>query len=233
MDSLLLSISKRYQQFSSVDRRIADLIIEQPKEIVHMPVKLLAVKARVSESALVRFAKRIGLSGIKQLKVEIAKELHTIDIVTSDEHIVGHMIDEATHYLQFAQKFIQQATISHCAKRISNARKILLFSSAQYKIGFQYLDERLKQLGFAPIYCDQRCTLQQYLKFMNEMDLLIIGTNDKLQITTNVPIINITNQNAYKGQEVIRIIPHERLPQLDLLIFMLIIEMMIEELKKD
>ncbi|RXK17855.1 MurR/RpiR family transcriptional regulator [Macrococcus sp. DPC7161] len=233
MDSLLLSISKRYQQFSSVDRRIADLIIEQPKEIVHMPVKLLAVKACVSESALVRFAKRIGLSGIKQLKVEIAKELHTIDVVTSDEHTVGHMIDEATYYLQFAQKFIQQETISHCAKRISNARKILLFSSAQYQLGIQYLDERLKQLGYTPIYCSQECSLPQYLKYMNEMDLLILGTNDKLQMTTNVPMINVTNQKAYKGREVIRIIPHERLPQFDILIFMLIVEMLIKELKKD
>ena len=44
-----------------------------------MPVKEIAKNSETSDAAIVRFAKRIGLKGIKELKVELAKELHTLD----------------------------------------------------------------------------------------------------------------------------------------------------------
>ncbi len=40
---------------------------------------MFSVLSQISDAAIVRFSKRIGLTGIKELKVELAKELHTLE----------------------------------------------------------------------------------------------------------------------------------------------------------
>ena len=67
---------------------------ENPNKVINMPVKEIAKHSSTSDAAIVRFAKRIGLQGIKELKVELAKELHTLE-----QEKISRVIDleEDTH----------------------------------------------------------------------------------------------------------------------------------------
>lgn len=62
-----------------VERRVARFMLDNPTKIINMPVKEIARHSDTSDAAIVRFSKRIGLAGIKELKVELAKELHTLE----------------------------------------------------------------------------------------------------------------------------------------------------------
>lgn len=75
MFSVLSQIKKRLEYMTPVERRIADFMLNNPNKVINMPVKEIAKNSETSDAAIVRFAKRIGLKGIKELKVELAKEI--------------------------------------------------------------------------------------------------------------------------------------------------------------
>ena len=73
MFSVLSQINKRLEYMTPVEQRIANFMLENPNKVINMPVKDIAKHSSTSDAAIVRFAKRIGLQGIKELKVELAK----------------------------------------------------------------------------------------------------------------------------------------------------------------
>ena len=79
MFSVLSQIRKRFEYMTPVEQRIANFMLDNPTKVINMPVKDIARNSDTSDAAIVRFSKRIGLAGIKELKVELAKELHTLE----------------------------------------------------------------------------------------------------------------------------------------------------------
>lgn len=58
---------------TAAEKRIADLILQNPEEIVRMTGKEAESRLYVSKSALYRFCRKLGLDGFNELKFELAK----------------------------------------------------------------------------------------------------------------------------------------------------------------
>jgi len=72
--NLILRIKHYYPVFSETQIRIADFIIGNPKELVHLSVSDVAEVCQVSEATVVRFSKTIGFSGFRDMKLAYALE---------------------------------------------------------------------------------------------------------------------------------------------------------------
>jgi len=57
------------------DRKIAGYILQRPAQMVQLPIKKLAQEIGVSEATIVRFSKKIGYSGLLNLKADLKREL--------------------------------------------------------------------------------------------------------------------------------------------------------------
>lgn len=60
------------------DRRVAEVVLEFPHEVIHMTVAELAQRAGSAESTAVRCCHKLGYGGYQDLKIHLAREL-TID----------------------------------------------------------------------------------------------------------------------------------------------------------
>lgn len=136
MYSVLGQITQMYDTFTPVEKRIADLMIDQPVKVVNLPIKEIAKMAGTSEAAIVRFSKRLGLSGIKVVKVELARELHTIDIekkpskiefTDSVEVLKEKVFNNSIQALYNTEKILSPKIIDDAAQTIIKAKRMMIF----------------------------------------------------------------------------------------------------------
>lgn len=62
---------------SEAEQRVAAAILNQPREVVFLPVKALAGRIGVSEATIVRCCRSLGYSGLRELKLALAAETLT------------------------------------------------------------------------------------------------------------------------------------------------------------
>ena len=75
MDELLLKIHQLLPDMNATERKIADYVLEQPYELIQLPLRELANAIGVSQAAWVRFFKLLGFSGLKEVKQAISSSL--------------------------------------------------------------------------------------------------------------------------------------------------------------
>lgn len=73
----LIKINQRMPEFTPSDKKIAKFIVDNPKLILNSNTQQLASMIETSQSAIIRFVKKIGYKGYVDLKLDIAKSLET------------------------------------------------------------------------------------------------------------------------------------------------------------
>ncbi len=74
MESILQSIKLLYEQMGPAEKRVADYILEHTDDIVGMSISELSSKCQCGDATLVRFSRRLDLSGFGALKIKLAGE---------------------------------------------------------------------------------------------------------------------------------------------------------------
>ena len=78
---------KKREDFTPTEVTIADFILEHTKEVIDLPLEQLASTLYVSKSSIIRFCKKLGFKGHKELCVQLAKEMNTF--LVTNETITG------------------------------------------------------------------------------------------------------------------------------------------------
>jgi DNA-binding MurR/RpiR family transcriptional regulator len=73
--SLLPVIKSSLPSMHRVERAIARVLLEQPREVLHMTVSQLAKTAGAADSSIVRFCKTMGFESYIQMKLKLAAEI--------------------------------------------------------------------------------------------------------------------------------------------------------------
>ena len=71
----LLTIKNQYHTLTAAEQTIADYILQNSQEVIHMPIDALARNAGVAKSAIIRWCKSLGFDGYSDLKIALAMEL--------------------------------------------------------------------------------------------------------------------------------------------------------------
>lgn len=74
-ENVRVYISNVLGGLGETDQHIARFILEQPATVAQMPVRKLAEAISVSEATIVRFCKKIGYTGLLELKAALKREL--------------------------------------------------------------------------------------------------------------------------------------------------------------
>ncbi|ELD7554833.1 MurR/RpiR family transcriptional regulator, partial [Listeria monocytogenes] len=70
---LLATISSYFPSLSKSEQKVAQLILSNPDEVENLSINDLALMANVGESTIVRFSRKIGLTGFQDLKIALVK----------------------------------------------------------------------------------------------------------------------------------------------------------------
>lgn len=73
-----------YSTLRPAERKVADVILKDPEQVVHLSITELAWQAKVSDATVVKFCKRLGCKGFQEFRILLAQ-----DVVTKREPIYG------------------------------------------------------------------------------------------------------------------------------------------------
>ena len=133
MDKISLNIKLLYSEMGKAEKRIADWIEQNPGKIISLSIVELAEQCKCSEATIVRFSKRLGLSGYQELKISLAAEKGGSAVST-------HITKEDTAYeiyekvcndiylsLEKTKNSLNPDAIALSAKKLCDAGKIVVF----------------------------------------------------------------------------------------------------------
>ena len=73
--ALIMKIRSFLPEMSQAEKRIAQNVLANPREIVQMSITELAARSKVSDATVVRFCRRLGMQGYQEMKVTLAQDL--------------------------------------------------------------------------------------------------------------------------------------------------------------
>lgn len=73
----LAAIRGSYPQFSDKEKKIADFVLNDPRNIIHLTINQIADELNLAESTIFRFCQRIGFKGFQAFKISLASEVVT------------------------------------------------------------------------------------------------------------------------------------------------------------
>ena len=179
-------IRKEYATLSKVNQRIADHILHFPSEVIKQTASEIGKASNASSATVVRFVKKIGYTGLEDLKVSLASEQvvkkneHIIDpIVSSDDTLdvlcgkVETLIKETTTDV-FAG--MDQGSLKRAIERVKQSRRIYLFGIGSSSLIAYDLFHKFNRAGKeANFVFDSHIGLEM-LTYATEEDVVIAVT---------------------------------------------------------
>jgi DNA-binding MurR/RpiR family transcriptional regulator len=135
MPSVELSLNSLYRKLSTVEKRLADFILASPERIPGLSVKQIASGASASVAAVSRLVRKAGFAGLKDFKLELAREravppayfYKAIEAEDSDAELVTKVFLGNRQSLEDTLKLLDPAALAQAVRRMVRARALLFF----------------------------------------------------------------------------------------------------------
>lgn len=134
--SSLLRIRQLYPTLAQNDRKLADFLLTNPEQASHLSSQKLAQQTGVSQSAVVKFAQKLGYKGFPALKQalseivmtpEQAVTLHNQILSTDSLKIVGEkLLAEKTAALRATLDINNEQRLTEALEMLRSARRVIL-----------------------------------------------------------------------------------------------------------
>lgn len=117
------------------DRKVADVVLDDPKRIMNATVGETAALAEVSQPTVLRFATAIGCSGFQDFKIRLAQSLalgtpatHSVLLDTDEPEVIAEKVfDYTMTSLDWARSKLDKAALHKAIDVLSGARSIIFF----------------------------------------------------------------------------------------------------------
>lgn len=131
----LLKLQGILRSLTDSERRVADTILEAPREVIHLSITGIAERARVSDATVIRLCKRLGMQGYQELKLAVAQDLVTPteriyeDVKESDtvEDILNKVFQATKRSLDYTRSIIDAAQLEEAVAVILKAGKVHIY----------------------------------------------------------------------------------------------------------
>ncbi|WP_303148859.1 MurR/RpiR family transcriptional regulator [uncultured Megasphaera sp.] len=146
-----------YGGLTKSERRIADYIVNHTGEVMEQTVSDLAVHAQSSEITISRFCKKLGCSGLKELKLMLAAELsaapqktfHDIQAGDTGRDVAAKVFANIAEGLQDTLSLLDYDALDAAARLLLKARRIYVFGFGNSATVCMDMATRFLRLGLA------------------------------------------------------------------------------------
>lgn len=153
-------IRNNMQSFSGVGTRIAEFILKNAEQCIHMTVIQFAEACATSEASVVRFCKNLGYSGFHDLKIYLASELSLqgepmlSELQTGDDELVilQKVFASEIHAMQKTMEIIDVAAFKAAVDAILYSRKVEFYAYGNSRPIVHDAQYRLLKIGINA-YC--------------------------------------------------------------------------------
>ena len=215
MKSIILNIRTKYDEMGPGERKIADLLIATPHSILPLSISQFAEKAGCGNATMVRFAKRLGLSGYQDLKLAVAQEISTLSSETdqiSPSDTCYAMFTKRLRDIQIAlQKtrlVLSPSAMDSAAKKIMGAKRIVIFGLGNSAAVAHDAQHKFLRVGLNAFSCSDN-HLQAIIASHLDAECVAIGISHSGQ---SVDIVEALKLARMCGATTICVTNYERTP---------------------
>lgn len=213
---LIAKITAIKNQLTSMEKRIAEYILEDPERIKNLNTYDVAKNCKVSQATIVRFAKKMGFSGFPDFKLTLSQDIGNrkaeshINIMheelktTDTFEIIGKKVaNENTRAVNNTYEITDFDELEKAVQAINQARKIMLVGVGFSGIVAKDFYFKLMELGKVASFENDSHMQLSYLSTMNENDILFVISHSgktlelfnltKIAKNRGIKIITLTN----------------------------------------
>ncbi len=132
---LLDRIREGMARFTPAERRVATLVLEQPRSMLNDPVAEIAARAEVSQPTVIRFCRSLGMQGLSDFKLKLASGLTSavpvrhsqVRVGDSTGDLVSKVLDNTTSAIVKLRDNLDTAAVDRAIALLAGAQRIELF----------------------------------------------------------------------------------------------------------
>lgn len=211
IENILSYLKTNINFLTNSEKKIAKLIIENPKRFITLSMSELSKESEVSQGSIINFSKKFANGGYPELKLIIAanagseepENFDIADVADSMTDILSKNIRSQEIAYSLTKEANKEEVLKHAAEKIMNAEKVEIYGiyrSASVATDFCY---QLLEMGIPAAFVSDILTCSISAAMLNEKDVVIAvsssgKTRDILEAvqnakSKNVPVIAITS----------------------------------------
>jgi DNA-binding MurR/RpiR family transcriptional regulator len=157
MNGGLVALKAILDQLKPSERKVADYILEYPKDVVKLSVQKLAEYSGVSEATIIRLSKTMNMKGFQELKLRIAGDLSSnmpsgtyaeIKMGATVEEIIQAVSNNNKQSIQDTVSVLSSEEVEKAAEALSKARKIDVYGMGASAVIAQDIHQKLSRINW-------------------------------------------------------------------------------------
>ncbi len=161
--ALLQKIKTLHSAFSPTERRVMDYISANPEQVIYLSVAELAERSKVSDAAVIRACRRLGVSGYQELKVSLAQDLvsplqrihEEIKPDDTSAAVLDKIFRGVAYTLKYTHDTVNLQELERAVAAIQQANRVAVFGLGNSHAIAIDLQHKLMRLGIhATAYTD-------------------------------------------------------------------------------
>ncbi|WP_175945034.1 MurR/RpiR family transcriptional regulator [Caballeronia sp. BCC1704] len=160
---LLSQVEAMREQLRPSERKLADYVLEAPREVLDLSMTDFAARAGVSQPTIARFCQALGFSGFREFKIRLAQSV-AADVPTvyrdvrSDEPAAGvaaKVLDRTIGALIAVRNSLSSDSVAAAIAILSEARRIEFYGAGGSGIAALDMQHKFFRLGVPSVaYAD-------------------------------------------------------------------------------
>ncbi|MFT5658982.1 MAG: RpiR family carbohydrate utilization transcriptional regulator [Gammaproteobacteria bacterium] len=160
---MLNQIRAMHENFSKSEKKVAEIILEQPHQYVNATINQLAGAADVSEPTIVRFCRTLKLAGYREFRLrltqDLASQIHyqhrNIDATDSADALIDKVFSGAIACLSSVRNQLIEAVVDAAISLLSESQRIEIYGVGGAAIVVNDAQLKFARLGLnVQPYCD-------------------------------------------------------------------------------
>jgi RpiR family carbohydrate utilization transcriptional regulator len=184
---LLSQVEAMRDQLRPSERKLADYVIEAPREVLDLTMTDFAVRAGVSQPTIARFCQALGFSGFREFKIRLAQSIAS-DVpapavfrdVRPDEPaagVVAKVLDRTIGALLQVRNSLSSDSVSTAITLLAQARRIEFYGAGGSGIAALDIQHKFFRLGVPSVAYSDPHTYTTSAALLGVGDVVVVISN--------------------------------------------------------
>lgn len=209
MKNILFTLSNDFEKFSRSEQKVAQFMIDYPREVIQMNAEEISDRTQVSPATVVRLAKKICKSGLPGLKIQVASEIKVDDSLytevnpSDDLDVMKHKLEfRISHAIGQTNQILLKNDVKKATDIVEQADDIYVFGMGASNLVAEDFQQKFIRIGKSVIQTLDTHLMAVGLAKPNSVLIVVSDsgeTKESCHITRvasslNIPIIAITHE---------------------------------------
>lgn len=206
--NVILQIKSQYNTFNETEKKVADYIINNTRELIYSTISQVAERLQVSDATIFRFCKKINLNGFQELKITLATEFtegldnnyanEQINENDTEETIISKVFNANITALNDTLLSINSKLIEDASDALLSAGQIVFYGNGGSGIVAMDAHHKFLRTGLkVSVYTDNHLQLMS-LAQLSEKDLIVIISHSGSNLNM-INLLDIAKENGTKS----------------------------------